>query len=179
MSIHERLKDDRYGKHIIFMPTRDECKPYINLTARQLIYKLRKNNIYLKLYNIYTKPYTQYRHSKTYNQLIQDYKSYHNYKSKSWTFIVNLMYKRYLYFKSNQQYYQHSFDVFSTSWYVSSLFQMRKAIMKQMVMLELIPPLRDFNAPYTNGFYKLVKPMQEKHTKLRAEYIYELFSNLD
>jgi hypothetical protein len=176
MSIQDRLKEQRYGELYFQVPNRYELNNQI--LSRSTMYKLRKENFYLSVYNIYMKN-GQGRYKEGYNQLINDYADIYTYKSKSWTFIVNLMYRRYLYFLDNKQYYNNSFLSYATIWYTSSLFQMRKAILANMIRNKEIPAIRDLNSPNTNGWYSLVKPMENKYTINRALQVFDLIGSIE
>ena len=171
MSIQTRLRQQRYGTSQYQVPTRDEMKDFP--ITRKEKYALNRDNIYLKIYEIYSSP-AKGRYREPYDKLLRDYCELYDSKSKSFRFIVHLMVRRLKYFIANKQYYNHSFIDYSVIWYVASLFQMRKAKMKRMAMAGEIPYQYNYNAPCTNGYYPLVKPMQVKHTVYRATLVYNL-----
>lgn len=174
MSIQDRLIRDRYSEININVPNWDELKAN-SLCGREVIYKINKHNIKQKVFNIYfTKATCKYK--ETYNSLLDDYLSFDLHKTKSWTYITSLLYRRFLYFHINSNLYNNNYQYYSIPLYNSTLFQMRKAIMKQLVVTKQIPPIRDFNKPYTNGFYPLVKPLPLKETRKRADMLWGVLS---
>lgn len=181
MAIQDRLKRDRYGlynkrtlnKFILLNELTDK------INYRSVTYKLKKHNIYNTFYKAITQPYTSHKYASTYNNLIGDYHNRNLHKTKSWTYIVNLMVLQYIYFKLNPSLYNNNFQTLAVSWYNISLFQMRKAIMKDMRNKGEIPSnVVNFNLPQSNGYYNLVKPMYYKHTTQRALKLYDLLEDI-
>lgn len=176
MSIQTRLARDRYSPMILQVPNKDELDkhiPFDHNTKRML----HKHDILRKVHNIYYLP-PKGRWRSTYSSVIDDYAKIHGHESRSWFFIVKMLYMRYLYFLKFPEKYGYSFEHYGIIWYNASLFQMRKAILKQMWLRGEIPILRDMNSPSSHQYYDLVKPMRFDYTKPRAELLFEIFSTI-
>jgi len=179
MAIQDRLKRDRYGLYNKRTLNREQLISALSnkIDYNQITRRAKKLNLYYTFYHLISSVYTSSKYSHTYNQLIKDYHKRNLHKTKSWTYIVNLMILQYYYFKYNPNQYNNNFTTLAVSWYNISLFQMRKAILKNMVSNKEILPIKDYNALHTNGLYPFVKPMYYKHTIKRALVLYDILDN--
>lgn len=181
MAIQDRLRRDRYGEFNPYIPNKDELYSSLNITTsrrRSIIRLLHINNIYKQVWDIYSLHYSSGKYSYTYNNLITDYSSRLSYKSRAWTSKVLKLYLRYLYFHKKHTLYGNNFNNYCISWYNSLLWEIRKSILKQMILNNEINPISNFNDTRSNMFYPLVKPMYYKHTMIRANKIYNIFETV-
>jgi len=175
MGIQERLKRQRYGEHHVIMPNKDEIS-YIK-TSRNLRYALKSDDIYNKVFQLFLTPPVKDRYFKNYITVIKDYKHYAGdlNSNRGFTFIVEqILIKKMVYFLHNKQMYSHNFEVYSQSWLFGALCSMRKYVMKQLMKENKIPVLYDLNNPASNGYYKLVKPMNNRAMKALGSRMFDL-----
>lgn len=142
------------------MPNIDDIK-YIK-TNRNIRTRMKKDKVYSTIMNLFLNPPKKDKYYNTYSKTVIDYLSYVNNtdSNKSVTYIVdNILLKKLIYFKDYSHRYENNFQVYSQSWLYGALCSMRKYTMYNLIQLEQIPVIYDFNSPSSNGYYPLPKPM--------------------